>query len=248
MELVVWTKVYREKFECEDNAEKEHMLALVKSGSFYLETGGYACSIGAGEAAIFCPGQKFHREVKEPVTMYLFRFKTGKNIGHYPKIVFRDKERINSTLRFLAQLDEVTYHNDFACRKSLFNDIMTQYFLEGTAPDAVMPGTDSLVEEVKKIFEQYLHEKTPLTDTAQKLGISYVHFIRRFKQSTGVTPGEYLTKIRLERAKTFLAQNDMMIKEIAPRCGFENEYYFSNVFKKYTGMTPSAFRKQLVTV
>lgn len=248
MELVVWTKVYREKFECEDNIEKEHMLALVKSGSFYLKTGGYACSIGAGEAAIFCPGQPFHREVTEPVTMYLFRFKTEKNIGQYPKIVFRDKERISSSLRFLNQLDDGRYYNDFTFRKSIFNDIMMQYFLESASSDELQPGGDYLVEEAKKIFQQYLHEKNPLIDTAKKLGISYVHFIRRFKQATGITPSEYLSKIRLERAKEFLSMTDMAIKDIAPKCGFESEYYFSNVFKKYTGMTPSAFRKKIVGV
>ncbi len=248
MELVVWTKVYREKFECENNCEKEHMLALVKSGSFYLETCGYKCNVGEGEAALFFPGQKFHRRVTSPVTMYLFRFKTDKNLGHFPKITFRDKERINSTLKFLGQLDDGRYYNDFSFRKMLFNDIMMQYFLEGASSDALQSGSDALVEEAKKIFEQYLHEQTALTDTAEKLGISYVHFIRRFRQSTGITPSQYLARIRLERAKSFLSETDMAIKDIAPRCGYENEYYFSNVFKKYTGMTPTGFRKKIVTV
>ena len=247
MELVVWTKVYREKFECEDNSEKEHLLILVKSGSFYLETCGYKCNVGEGEAAIFLPDKKFHREVIEPVTMYLFRFKTEKSLGQYPKITFKDKERISSSLRFLEQLDNGRYYNDFSWRKTLFNDIMMQYFLESSS-DELYRGGDSLVEDAKKIFEQYLHEKTPLTETAEKLGISYVHFIRRFKQSTGITPSEYLSKIRLERAKEFLANTDMPIKDLAPRCGFESEYYFSNVFKKYTGMTPTAFRKKFIGV
>lgn len=247
MELVIWTKVYREKFECEDNTEKEHLLILVKSGSFCLETSGYKCTVGEGEAAVFLPGKKFHREVIEPVTMYLFRFNTEKILGQYPKITFKDKERISSTLRFLEQLDNGKYYNDFACRKSLFNDIMMQYFLESSSAE-LYPGGDVLVEKAKKIFEQYLHEKNPLTDTARKLGISYVHFIRRFKQATGITPSEYLSKIRLERSKEFLVNTDMAIKDIAPRCGFESEYYFSNVFKKYTGMTPSAFRKKIVAV
>ena len=248
MELVVWTKVYREKFECENGSEKEHMLALVKSGSFRLETGGHTCNIKEGEAALFSPGQNFHREVTEPVTMYLFRFNTNKIFGSAAKIVFKNKERINSTLEFLQQLDEGKYYNDFSWRKSLFNDIITQYFLESKLDEAQHRDTDELVEKSQKIFQQYLHEKTTLTDTAEELGISYVHFIRRFKQSTGITPSEYLSKIRLERAKEFLTQTQMAIKDIAPRCGFENEYYFSNVFKKYTGMTPTGFRKKFVEV
>ncbi|MBQ4527182.1 MAG: helix-turn-helix transcriptional regulator [Clostridia bacterium] len=248
MRLASWAKVYRTKFEVERNMEKEHLLVLVKSGSFYLESASGKCTVNAGEAAIFYPNEKFYRRVKEPITMYLFRFHTKKQFRHEPKIVFKNKERIQSTLNLLETLDNKLYHDDFSLRESLFNDIITQYILESEAEDVYTTDPDPLIAKAKLIFEQYLHEKTPLTDTAEKLGISYVHFIRRFKQSTGVTPGEYLTKIRLERAKIFLAQNDMMIKEIAPRCGFENEYYFSNVFKKYTGMTPTAFRKKVVTI
>ncbi|MBR5506804.1 MAG: helix-turn-helix transcriptional regulator [Clostridia bacterium] len=245
MELEVWGKIYREKFEVEEGEEEECMLALVKAGSFYLEMNGFRCNIGEKEAALFGPGQKFYRKVTEPLTMYLFRFKTKAIPIQHPKIIFKDKERINSTLRFLEQLDAGMYHNDFACRKSLFNDILTQHFLECNFHDSSQWDDDPLVSEAKKIFEQYLHEKTTLTDTARKIGISYVHFIRRFKQSTGITPSEYLSKIRLERAKIFLTQTNMAIKDIAPRCGYENEYYFSNVFKKFTSMTPSEFRKKI---
>ncbi len=248
MELVVWAKLYREKFEFEEGSEEGFMLALVKSGSFYLETNGFKCTVGEGEAAIFYPGQTFRRKVISPLTMYIFRFKTQKNILQNPKIIFKDKSRISSTLSFLEQLDSGMYHNDFSYRKSLFNDIMTQCFLERTLFDHREGESDSLIFEAKKIFEQYLHEKCALTETAQKLGISYVHFIRRFKLSTGITPSEYLARIRLERAKDFLTQTDIPIKDIAPRCGYENEYYFSNVFKKYTGMSPSAFRKKIARI
>lgn len=243
--MEVWGKIYRDNFEVEEGAEKEYMLALVKSGSFYLEMNGCRCNIGEKEAALFWPGQKFYRKVTEPLTMYLFRFKTKAIPIQHPKIIFKDKERINSTLRFLGQLDAEMYHNDFNYRKSLFNDILTQYFLECNFQNSPQCDDDPLIIEAKKNFEQYLHEKPVLTDTAEKLGISYVHFIRRFKQSTGITPSEYLSKIRLERAKNFLTQTDMAIKDIAPRCGYENEYYFSNVFKKFTGMTPTEFRKKI---
>lgn len=248
MELVVWAKIYREKFEVEEGCEEGFMLALVKSGSFYLKINDSEYTVQKGQAAIFYPDQHFCRKVIDPLTMYLFRFKTRKSIFHNPKIVFKDAERINSTLRFLEQLDMGMYHNDFFYRKSLFNDIMTQVLLESSTPDFPEGEFDQLVQEAKRIFEQYLHEKCVLTETAQKLGISYVHFIRRFKRITGIAPSEYLARIRLERAKGFLAKTEIPIKEIAPKCGYENEYYFSNVFKKYTGMPPSEFRKKITRV
>ena len=63
--------------------------------------------------------------------------------------------------------------------------------------------------------------------------------IAQYTQSGGLTHSTTL----LPMAKTLLSDTDIYIRDIAFRCGFENEYYFSNFFKKHTSYSPSAFRK-----
>ena len=79
---------------------------------------------------------------------------------------------------------------------------------------------------------------------AARAGLSDVTFLRRFYKSLGETPGRYVMRKRLEKAKRLLTQSSLKIHQIASVCGFESPYYFSNQFKKETGLTPSAYRQQ----
>jgi transcriptional regulator GlxA family with amidase domain len=81
-----------------------------------------------------------------------------------------------------------------------------------------------------------------LSDIGKKTGLSYVQFLRRFQVYTGMTPTDYVTALRLQKAKTLLVDTDMLVREVSAVCGFENEYYFSNFFKKHVKMSPSDFR------
>lgn len=64
----------------------------------------------------------------------------------------------------------------------------------------------------------------------------------RFHEAMGITFRDYLTKIRLERAKALLATGDASITEVAQMVGFGDLPRFDKLFKRYTGLTPSAYR------
>ena len=63
-----------------------------------------------------------------------------------------------------------------------------------------------------------------------------------FKEETGENFIEYVTKVRIEKAKEFLAQPDISIKEAGIRSGYTDPNYFSRIFKKQTDMTPSEYK------
>ena len=67
--------------------------------------------------------------------------------------------------------------------------------------------------------------------------------MREFKKATGETLMSYVSKIRCENAKKMLMTGRYTIKEISEKCGFEDFSYFCISFKKYTGVTPSSYRK-----
>ena len=72
--------------------------------------------------------------------------------------------------------------------------------------------------------------------------VSKDYLCRRFRAEYGTSMISYLTQIRLKKAKEFLASSDMQIQEIADRTGFFDVKYFSTLFKKVNGITPSRFR------
>ncbi len=82
-----------------------------------------------------------------------------------------------------------------------------------------------------------------LTEMAAHCGIQRTQLGKIFQKLTGSTPMEYLFRIRMERAKTFLRETDIKIIDIAFECGYGSSQYFSNAFKQSMGLTPSAYRK-----
>lgn len=85
-----------------------------------------------------------------------------------------------------------------------------------------------------------------LGELAKVCGVSEEHFCRLFKSYTGMRPFDYITRIRVQRAKELLARNrDMTIGEISARTGFQSNSYFSMVFKRSEGCTPDEYRRRI---
>jgi len=95
-------------------------------------------------------------------------------------------------------------------------------------------------------IERYLRQNYHLHVNNQTLAStfgyvpSYISML--FRQVYGVSPGEYLTQIRLKQAKRLmLSHPDMLIREVAERVGFKNQHHFSRTFKKKVGVWPTHF-------
>lgn len=93
----------------------------------------------------------------------------------------------------------------------------------------------------KFIDEQYMKGIT-LEDAADHANLSPYHFSKIFKENYGVTFIDYLTDIRIEHAKREILQTNKSLKEICFSCGYKDPNYFSRVFKKKTGFSPTDFR------
>ena len=83
-----------------------------------------------------------------------------------------------------------------------------------------------------------------VAELAALVNMSEYHFLREFKKSEGVTPHEYSVKSAIERAKMLLASN-MRVNETAIEAGFSDPLYFSRVFKRYTGLTPTEYKNSI---
>ena len=98
------------------------------------------------------------------------------------------------------------------------------------------------LSQVLDYIDTYLEQNIKLADLAQLLNMSQFHFSRLFKQSIGITPHQYLSQQRVERAKKLLKKTDRLIIDIALECGFSSHSHLSKKFRQLTGMTPKVYR------
>jgi AraC family transcriptional activator of pobA len=93
-------------------------------------------------------------------------------------------------------------------------------------------------------IDEHSNQHIDLGALAELSGYSYHRFRHVFKQITGYSPIKYILAKRLKSAAQYLEQTTLTILEISQECGFSNESQFSSMFKKYTGLTPSMYRKK----
>lgn len=101
---------------------------------------------------------------------------------------------------------------------------------------------DQLRRIRESLEEEDASNPATVADLAQSEGMSVRHFSRLFRASTGTTVSDYAAQVRIERAKRLLADNRVLIKEIAYRCAFQSSSSFSSAFRRATSLTPQQFR------
>ncbi|MGB9802782.1 response regulator transcription factor [Desulfofundulus sp.] len=108
-----------------------------------------------------------------------------------------------------------------------------------------IPGTDQVfIWRVKELIRKNYTKPITLTQIARQVHLSPAYLSRLFKQRTGQSFIEYLTEVRLNEAKALLLTGEETIDQIAGKVGFSNNSYFTAVFKKREGVTPSEFRQR----
>lgn len=100
-----------------------------------------------------------------------------------------------------------------------------------------------LVDSIIVYLRDHLHEPFDRKAVAAKLSLSPGYFSVLFKRYTGWTPIEYVTKLRIDRAKQLLIGSDMSIGRIAGEVGYADPLYFTRLFTRLTGVSPREFRK-----
>jgi AraC family transcriptional regulator len=96
---------------------------------------------------------------------------------------------------------------------------------------------------IVEYIQEHLDHSLTLDELAKVVGMSPYHFARRFKQSRGLTPHQYILHARIECARTLLLEEEPII-ELVTRLGFADQSHFTRTFKHFVGMTPGAFIQQ----
>ena len=93
-------------------------------------------------------------------------------------------------------------------------------------------------------MENDIKDNFTVADYAAEIHLSVDRFSHLFTEIIGVTPKQYLITTRIEAAKELLINSDLTVLQISEAVGTSNQNYFSRIFKKHTGLSPSEYRKQ----
>ncbi|MGB9792477.1 MAG: PocR ligand-binding domain-containing protein [Thermacetogeniaceae bacterium] len=104
----------------------------------------------------------------------------------------------------------------------------------------------AVIEAAKRYIQENFHKSLTLNDIARAVYISPYYLSHIFKEHMNCTVIDYLTRVRIEEAKKLLRRRGLSIVSVARRIGYSDSGYFSKVFKKAVGVTPSAYKRQVL--
>ncbi len=145
----------------------------------------------------------------------------------------------------LLTIDTLSLENKKAQGKFLFFHLLSEFYNQVVCKKQQYPQWFSdFLTELHKIEFCCL----PVNDICAKMSYSYSHFSRIFKNYTGVTLVQYITKIKINYAKELLRNTEMTTLDISSLLNYESLSHFNHTFKNVTGKTPREFKKQIIGI
>ncbi len=142
-------------------------------------------------------------------------------------------------LQFFSAETDKTTHLYHICRYLLIH-------YARTGPEAHFIASDPITDAVEH-FRTHLYEKPDITRVAARYRMDKYKFIRAFTQFTGLTPNSYLLLHRINKSKELITEG-MPIVSVALETGFYDQSHFTHYFKKYTGVSPLAYKKNRLII
>lgn len=156
--------------------------------------------------------------------------------------VFKDHENIASTIKRLNRVGRVDkgYYHDLLIAETIFK------LANCVSGDSEYMSIGSYnVKRAMEFMSNHIEKGITVKDTAEYLGLDHSYFGRLFKKHTGMLPIDYLNHCRINKAKILLEDTDVPIVEICDHIGISTRQYFTYLFSKHEGITPSKYRKTM---
>ncbi|PKG25417.1 AraC family transcriptional regulator [Niallia nealsonii] len=183
----------------------------------------------------------FHIYKKEPVTNKAFLI-DKKTLSYLPiKMLYEENEIIplvEELYAIFTKKDEMSVFLQRALLERIFFNLL-KYSKPKSKKDTRMA-----IEETREYIDKYFDKKITIDSLAQKADLSAKYYSEVFKKEYGIGVIEYLTSVRLNKAKELLIKTEKNICTIAKIVGYSDEFYLSRKFKQSVGISPSLYRKK----
>lgn len=233
----------------------DFQLLYIASGKAHFQFGDTEKIVSAGHFVLYRPKelQKYEYYGKDHPTVYWIHF-TGNNVTN----LLRSYGLTEGKKVFYCGSD-IEYQTLFRCmiyelqmRQEHYEELLELYFkqllikLQRYLTAAKKLNHSPAVKEIDQAaiyFNEHYHEFIRIEQYAKEHSMSMSWFIQNFKLYTGFTPMQYILSKRICNAETLLQNTQYNITEISHIVGYENPLYFSRIFKKMKGLSPSEYRK-----
>jgi len=148
-----------------------------------------------------------------------------------------DCEQLYNTVCKLTELRSDRVHGD-----TRRNIVQPQQLISHKCDTNLYGTRKSTTPHVIKYVEDHYHEKIYISELAEKCSISRHQFSRVFKHEKGITFREYLVNYRLDKARELLDESQLSVGDVSFAVGFFDHSYFTRMFKRYAGLSPSDYR------
>ena len=235
----------------------DYQLLYIASGKAVFYFNGEPKEVAAGHMVLFRPRQEQHYEyfaVDRPEVYWVhFTGSDVKNILRHYDIPLDKNVIYSGSSATYAYLFKEMIHELQTCRTGyaeLLEMYLRQIFLliQRSWEERKPTVSSYLQEEIdyaRKYFNEHYNEDISIEEYAQSRGMSVSWFLRNFKQMTMKSPMQYILTIRINNAVSLLETTDYNVTEISTIVGYDNPLYFSRIFKKQKGVSPSDYRKSL---
>ncbi len=226
-------------------------LYYVVSGKVDLQFSEQTMLITAGNFYLIPANIPFRYVQYEPLKHYWIHFRSSL-LERLPE--FRTLHVVPE-VEVVEPLDKMkTFFELAGCSSSIENvmrlDILLRQLLipfiskvNGNSDSSLMDSIN-VFSLILDYIEKNLHENISIPFLADMAHLPSLEFSAEFFKAFGLPPKQYLVQRRIDRAKVLLVCSDKTIKEIAAVVGYDNEFFFYRIFKKYTGLTPTEYRRR----
>jgi AraC family transcriptional regulator len=172
------------------------------------------------------------------------------DISNVPPALYFENNNLKTTLQKLQSVLDGSGINDHAYAETL--GLLLLWELRHAADPKhshLKPVRGGLtvrqLRRVREYIDGQIRNEITISDLAALVGLSHYHFIRAFKDTVGLTPYQYVLSERIRRARELLSSLDLSLGDVALAVGFSNASDLNRVFRKFAGVTPTVFRREL---
>ena len=227
-----------------------YALHYIIKGKGYFKTNNVTYTLGTGESFIIFPYMEVHYypDFQEPWEYIWVDFKGDEAIH----LLSMTNLTHHTPVAPVSPIDfEPLFHSINANGRKSFEKersiarlrLLLSYYMEYYPKANIIPKTDYVLSATQYIENNYWKSKLAVSDIAGFVGIERTYLFRLFKELTGMSIIKYLTSYRIRRSCTLLKNSELTIKSVACSVGYQDQLYFSKVFKKVTSYSPSEYIK-----
>jgi len=234
----------------------QYILLYCVEGSGWVQIEGKRRNIVANQLYIIPPKTacSYGADTKNPWTNYWIHF-TGYNAAIYTPPVHQiieippsNDSRIEDRLvLFEEMLQNVEDH--FKLEKVVYANICLKQFLTSVKHlniyrSVKVEQENDLMKKVISLMKNNLHKKVRISELAKSCNCSGSNIYKLFKQNLDSAPQDFFIHLKMEKAQKYLIQTNLKVKDIGARLGYDDPYYFSRIFSKHIGQSPTNYRKE----